>query len=77
MGQMLSGARVLPSPAPPVYALNVLDFVKQIRTHKLMNTLFTRVGIHEPGCGSDAAQQGIPILWGKAEAGDFMPIPHR
>ena len=42
-----------------------------------MNTLLTRVGIHQPGRGSDTAQQGIPILRGKAEAGDFMSIPHR
>ena len=42
-----------------------------------MNTLLTRLGIHEPGRGGDTAQQGIPILRGKAEAGDFMPIPYR
>src|SRR5262249_44148623 len=42
-----------------------------------MNTLLTRVGIHEPGRSGDTAQQGIPILRGKAEASDFMSIPHR
>src|ERR1043166_2853177 len=42
-----------------------------------MNTLLTGVGIHEPGRGGDTAQQRIPILRGKAEASDFMSIPHR
>src|SRR5215467_13464409 len=42
-----------------------------------MNTLLTRLGIHEPGRGGDTAQQGIPILRSKAEASDFMAIPHR
>jgi len=41
-----------------------------------MHTLLTRLGIHEPGRGSNTAQQGIAVLWGKAEAGDFMPITH-
>lgn len=60
------------APQPPS-----LDFVKQIRIHKLMDTLLTRLGIHEPGRGGNTAQQGIPVLRGKAEADDFMPIPHR
>ena len=42
-----------------------------------MDTLLTCLGIQEPGRGRNTAQQGIPVLWSEAEAGDFMPIPHR
>ena len=42
-----------------------------------MNALLTRIGIHQPGRGGNTAQQGIAVLWCKAEAGNFVPIPHR
>src|SRR4029434_9003576 len=54
-----------------------LDFVEEIRIHKLMNAFLTGLGIHQPGSSSNTTQQGIPVLRRKAEAGNLMPIPHR
>ena len=51
----------------------VLDFVKQVRLHELDVFLIVD-GIEEPGGGGDAAEQGIAILRGEAEAGDFMSV---
>src|SRR4029453_12753747 len=54
-----------------------LDFVEEIRIHKLMNAFLTGIGIHQPGSSSNTTQQGIPVLRRKAEAGNLMSIPHR
>src|SRR5262245_54792684 len=54
-----------------------LDFVEEIRIYKLMNALLVGIGIHQPGRGGNTTQQGISILWRKAEASNFMPIAHR
>src|SRR4029453_8774997 len=53
-----------------------LDFVEEIRIHKLMNAFLTGIGIHQPGSSSNTTQQGIPVLRRKAEAGNLMPVAH-